>query len=163
MKNMQLSYISELNKEYLLRKISERKTGFASVGIHGWVRGDKVTITHRPGYGNSWSPVFTGKVAETARGTELSGTIQTALFVRVFMAVWRCGVLAFLLLALWRIIFHHEPLSSAFIMLLIPLVMLVFSFALVRFGESLGKKSRAEIIRFIEGELHARAVDNDIS
>lgn len=64
--------------------------------VIGSVRPGRVRLTALvPGFGNSWRPIFRGRLQPTDHGSELVGTVGLFPGVRAFSLSWFGGIVAF--------------------------------------------------------------------
>lgn len=104
---------SPLSREAAVSALAGGITGFGSMFARSWsfgfgprvVRG-RVTTEHvrlaamKPGFRNSWRPVFRGRWETRGTTTQLVGKIGWHPAVKIFSAVWLGGVACFLVTGL---------------------------------------------------------------
>lgn len=149
MKEIHYDFLTCLTKDEVTAIIARQKGKGLSYGIYGNASGPQIRICSKPGYRNFFIPVFYGVITESPNGTLISGHFQLAQSVKVFMWVWRVILLMFAVLV---IIFPDRDTK----ILLTLLAMILFSFALTRFGWFMGKDCKEEILNFIKVNLIAR-------
>ena len=159
MKSVQYCYTSPLAKKDILEIVSRENPGFMWSGIRGKVRGScQIEVTYRSGSRNSWNPVFYGMLAERPEGAILTGEFRTHPYTIVFMWIWRSFVAVFFFMCLGAVLLPDQYVTGIGtpLFLLIPVGMLAFSFILEWAGETMGKGSQKEVLRFFETKLAAR-------
>src|SRR5690349_8207388 len=89
---------SSLKPEEFLVKVQEqadRETLFGFFGSRPFLirlKGLKFQLRKRIYYGNSFLPIFYGKVQASPEGCEVQGEFHMQLGVRIFMTFWFAGV-----------------------------------------------------------------------
>ena len=113
---------------------------------------------------NSFDRLFYGQLESTGSGALIHGTFRLHPFVVAFTTVWFCGVAfiggltVFLIVA--GLIRHRSHVDGALAGVAIPMLMLAFGIALLRFGRHLSRSGEARLQRFICETLSAREVSS---
>ena len=132
------------------------KTLFLPSGtIIAQIKGDRFRLRQKKSYNNSFAPLFYGKFRPVANGTEIIGEFRMLPFVKVFMTIWLAGVFfgggALAVSSLCQILFAAKPHDHAPLLgVLIPVLMMVFGFGLLRIGYWLGKAERENMTRLLQ-------------
>ena len=118
--------------------------------------GNNFRLRQKRSYGNSFGPYFYGKLLPTQTGTEISGEFRIHPFAFAFMAVWFGGVIliggmmAFASLTQLISGHHHSKNANPLVGIIMPVVMVAFGIALVKFGKWLGKSEEAKMTSFLQ-------------
>jgi hypothetical protein len=119
--------------------------------------GNNFRLRQKRGYGNSFAPFFYGKLRQTETGTEISGEFRIHPFVLAFMAIWFGGVLliggTMALTSLAQLItghYDHTKNANPLLGIFIPVIMLVFGAALVKFGKWLGRSEETKMNNLLQ-------------
>ena len=133
--------------------VKRQKPGFAFEGIYGKTHGRSFTVCYHSGGANSFKPIFYGMISEHPYGTIITGHFQISTVVTIVLWLWRVMVSIFLLFFILIAIFSSEPVSI--LSLLIPILMLLFSFIIRRIGATGDKEDKVKVLKFFEVELLA--------
>jgi hypothetical protein len=133
-------------------------------GIVGRIREDAITLRCKIWYRNSFQTILRGRLSDDPQGTRISCRFGMNRFVFVFMCVWFASLASIggpmfvgSLIALvqggnWG---RLPPLPGVSI----PILMLCFGAALLKFGWYLARNERDEMLQFLRGTLSARDAD----
>jgi len=139
--------VTALNTQIEPKKLFRFSTNHAP--FQGEISRDAFRITRIIHYRNSFLPVVRGKFLPGTAGIKVAIRLGLHPFVTVFMCVWFGGVGLGAIAALAGLIRGQAPASP---MLLIPLAMLVFGWALVSGGFWYeAKKQRPMLIEMFKG------------
>jgi hypothetical protein len=128
--------------------------------FRGRVDADTIKLSHSFGSQTSFLPVFRGNLAVCAEETRISGVMGLRWGTIIFMWIFRTMTLCFALLI--SMIAFVNGSGGVVILCVAPLGMFAASFALVRVGQSLGKPSGQEILKFIEERLKAHRISPEL-
>ena len=127
--------------------------------------GNNFRLRQKRSYGNSFGPYFYGKLKPTMTGTEISGEFRIHPFVLAFMAFWFGGVIliggivAFTSLAqLVTGHYDHAKNANPLVGIFVPLIMVIFGIALVKFGKWLGRSEEAKMTSLLQELFSAKKV-----
>jgi hypothetical protein len=127
------------------------------------LKGDTFRLRQQKSYRNSFSPYFYGKFRQTENGTEISGDFRMHPSVVAFTALW----FGFLILIGGTIVvtsltqwitghYDHARNANPLMGIFIPLVMVIFGIALVKFCTWLGKSEEAKMTSFLQEKFANR-------
>jgi hypothetical protein len=133
-------------------------TMFISTGtIICKINGSNFRLRQKRSYGNSFGPYFYGKLSQIETGTEISGEFRIHPFVITFMSIWfGCVILIGGIMAVasfgQMITGHYDHAKSAnpLVGIIVPVIMLVFGAALVKFGKLLGRAEEVKMTSFLQ-------------
>lgn len=135
--------------------------GFSGKPFTGSVSATDLTLFRSTVYRNSFKPGFYAWLEVGSHhgqtGTLIHGRVQMSVFTTVFMVIWFSGVCLGALASLpllWQSGSNGASWSA-----LIPLGMLLFGVALVKFGAWMNRADGEIIQDFLRRALDARAVD----
>jgi hypothetical protein len=115
----------------------------------------------RPFVRNSFAPILEGRIEATSTGSLVHAHFRWNRFVLGFTIVWFFGIIAIgtaIFVTSARALLRGENRvreTNVWLALLVPIGLLGFAMALVRFCEFLGQTNKREILSFIERELGA--------
>ena len=123
--------------------------------------GDSFRLRQKRSYRNSFAPFFYGKLSQTMTGTEISGEFRLHPFVMAFMTLWFGlllvigGTMAWV--SLVQLVTGHSNAKNAnpIMGLLVPVIMLVFGVALVKFGKWLARSEEDNISNLLKETFSA--------
>jgi hypothetical protein len=137
---------------------------FGSRAVIGRVTDTSLRLRKRIRYRNSFQSHLTATLRPEAGGTVISGEVAMHPFVRVFMFIWFGGVIliggTMFVAAIGTIFFGSgSQHQNAWMGAVIPPVMLVFGFGLLRFGRYLARDETRFLTDFLIQTLKAHAQD----
>jgi len=140
---------------------------FGSKPVVGRVTETSLRLRKRIGYGNSFQSYLAATLRPEAGGTVISGEVAMHPFVRVFMFIWFGGAILIggtMFVATIGTLFFGSGSKhqNAWMGAVIPPVMLVFGFGLVRFGRYLGRDEARYLTDFLIQTLNAHAQDRAV-
>ncbi len=133
---------------------------FGSKPIAGKVTETSLRLRKRIGYRNSFQNFLTATMRPEGTGTVISGEFAMHPIVRVFMTIWFGGVIliggTMFIGTIGGFLFGLAPHGdNAWIGVVVPPLMLLFGFALVRFGSYLARDEARFITDFLLQVLNA--------
>ena len=137
---------------------------FGSKPVIGRVTETSLQLRKRIGYRNSFQSFLAATLRPEAGGTVISGEVAMHAFVKVFMFIWFGGVIliggtAFVVTAGTIFFGSSSQHQNAWMGAVIPTVMLLFGFGLVRFGRFLARDEARFLTDFLMQTLNAHAQD----
>ena len=109
---------------------------------------------------NSFEPILYGAFEQSHDGTVIHGSFRMHTSTRIFMAFWFGFVMAFLGLVLWAL--YIAPASGIgsvdqvpYWAPLVPIVILVIAYLMMRYGMSLGASQKTVVKDFLRTTLEA--------
>jgi hypothetical protein len=131
--------------------------------VVGQVTASTLRLRKRIRYNNSFQTRLTATMEPAGRGTLIRGKFALHPFTRVFLPIWFGGVLFFCAIAIVALVSHPggspQGNGNGWMFLLIPLGMLVFGLALVRFGRFLARDEQRFLTEFLRQTLDAREAE----
>jgi hypothetical protein len=129
--------------------------------VAGTVRGDKVILRWRTFYSNSFQRLLRLSAKPGPMGCRLSGEFSMLRFAYVFSAVW-FGFLSIFAIV-WTVDLIRgqvKPVGDATYWLnFVPYLMLIFGYALLRFGLWLSSRTESKLLQFVMKTVDGRAAD----
>ena len=139
-------------------------SSFGSKPVVGRITETSLRLRKRIGYRNSFQSFLAATLRPEAGGTVISGEVGMHEFVKVFMFIWFGGVIliggTMFVATVGKILFgsgnQHE---NVWMGVVIPPVMLIFGFGLVRFGRYLARDEARFLTDFLVQTLNAHPQD----
>jgi len=129
--------------------------------VAGKIRDDKAILRWRTLYGNSYQRLLRLSVEPASVGSRLVGEFSMLRFTYVFGAAW-FGLL-FLFSIAWTVELtrgHIKPVGDATDWLnCIPYLMMVFGYALLRFGLWLSARTEPKLLQFVAQTVCGRVTE----
>lgn len=158
MKEPIYSFQTILNKDEIKKRVVGQKAGWLSEGLCGYAYGNQLIIRYKTSYNNSFIPVFYGKINENDNVALITGSFKMFPVVKAFIWFWRATILLLSVAILTSPLWADHSESNSYLLVLIPIAMIAFSFILEHIGFRLGRSGRLKVIEFIKNELLAQAI-----
>jgi hypothetical protein len=132
---------------------------FGRKPVVGSARGDVLRARKRIRYRNSWQTTVRAELEACSQGTLVRYRLRVNPMVTVIMGLWVAWVVligGIVALSSVHKIIHGD--SRAWVGVLVPVGMLVFEQALVRFGKMLARGEAVFLLEFLQGTLQALPV-----
>src|SRR5262249_21960139 len=109
------------------------------------------------GYRNSFQTFLFGGLVADGRKTRIIARSGMHPFAALFMAMWLVAVASFAAVSVAGVVGTESAVAQG-VLTFVPLLMLVFGFALVGAGRWIARNERAALIAFLERTSEGKAV-----
>ena len=136
---------------------------FGKKKVIGRVSKTSIRIRKRIKYENSFQPVLTATLRSDANGTKVSGRIGMPLDVKVVMCLYFAIIgSVFIVSVLSHILDGEIPKGSDWMFVILPPIMIIFGFGLLKFGKYLARNEPLFLINFLIDLLDAKEIETVI-
>lgn len=147
----------------------QRRTLFSLSGYRGKnpvlsrIQGNKIQLQKRRYYRNDFAPNFYGSIQSWGSAARIEGYFGPPRWSVIFLRGWLGAAMLFTL-PVALVSLRQMPKGSFDASLALgvgmPLVFLLFAFALPRFGDWLGRNEKKFLLEFLETTLAAKRVES---